>query len=208
MAFTDVQICANALVRLGASPIQSFDEGTDIATTCGSVYSMKKEYMLASYPWRFTKKYIQLSRLVVPPTAHWTYQYTLPADRITAGLPVVYATNDTYSIPIQNYTIVGNVLMTHNPEVWIQYQAMIDEAFFAPYFTELMTYVMMDELCFNVTDNATLKTLINQQTYGPPSAAGAGGLYGKAMNLDSRDNPTTMILDSVLLEARFGNGAV
>lgn len=207
MAFTAVQICSNALIRLGASPIQSFTEGTDIATTCDTIYSMKKEFMLASYPWRFTKKFIQLSRLVTAPTAQWTYQFTLPADRITAGLPAVYSTGGTYAIPVQDYTIIGNVLMTHQPEAWVEYQAMVDESLWAPYFVELMTYIMMDELCFNVSDNANLKQIIQQTAYGTPSAGGVGGLYGKAMNLDSRDNPTTMILDSVLLEARFGNGA-
>ena len=203
MAFTDVQICSNALLRLGATPIQSFDEGTDIATTCDNLYQMKKEYMLAAYPWRFTKKYAQLSRLTAAPTAQWTYQFNLPADRLTAGLPIVYATDRTYAIPVQNYTIVGKVLMTHQPEIWIQYQAIVDESLWAPYFVELMTYVMMDELCFNVTDNTSLKQTIQYTTYGTPSADGVGGLYGKAMGLDSRDNPTTRVLDSVLLEARF-----
>ncbi len=204
MAFTDIQICSNALVRLGAQAIQSFDEGTDIATTCGTVYSMKKEFMLAAYPWRFTKKYAQLSRLTAAPTAQWTYQFNLPADRITAGLPTVYTDERTYAIPIQDYTIIGNVLMSHQPKLWVEYQATVDEALWAPYFVELMTYVMMDELCFNVTDNSSLKQQINLETYGPPSGGGVGGIYGKAMNLDSRDNPTTQVLDSVLLEARFG----
>lgn len=205
MAFTAVQICSNALIRLGASPIQSFTEGTDIATSCQTVYSMKKDYLLAAYPWRFTMKYIQLSRLAEAPTAQWAYQFTLPADRLTSGLPAVYATGGTYALPVQDYTIIGNVIMTNQPELWVEYQAMVDEAFWAPYFVELMTYAMMDELCFNVTDNASLKQSINITTYGVPSAEGAGGLFGKAMNLDSRDNPTTMILDSVLLEARFGS---
>jgi hypothetical protein len=204
MAFTDTEICSNALIRLGADPIQSFTEGTDIATTCGTIYKMKKEFMLAAYPWRFTKKYIQLSRLTAPPTAQWTYQFNLPADRLTAGLPAVYSTGRTYAIPVQEYTIVGNVLMSHHPELWVQYQATVDESLWAPYFVELMTYVMMDELCFYVTDNASLKQQINLVAYGPPSGGGVGGIYGKAMNLDSRDNPTTMVLDSVLLEARFG----
>ena len=204
MAFTAVEICSNALVRLGASPIQSFTEGTDIATTCESVYNMKKDFMLAAYPWRFTKKYAQLSRLTAPPVAQWTYQFTLPSDRITSGLPTVYASESTYAIPVQDYTIIGDVLMTHLPELWVEYQADVKEAIWAPYFVELMTYVLMDELCFYVTDNAALKQQINLTTYGAPSAGGVGGIYGKAMNLDSRDNPTIQILDSVLLEARLG----
>ena len=207
MAFTAVQICSNALIRLGAQPIQSFTEGTDIATTCSSVYDMKKEYMLASYPWRFTKKFTQLSRLTASPTAQWEYQYVLPTDRVSAGFCAAFSSEDVGAIPIQDYTIVGNVLMSDNDEVWVEYQYLPDESVWAPYFTELMVNVMMDELVFNVTDNAGLKQNIQMNTYGVPSEFGVGGLYGKAMALDSRDNPTTFVLDSILLEARFGNGA-
>ena len=99
MSFTDVQICANALVRLGAEPIQSFDDGTQISTTCDSIYKFKKEYMLAVYPWRFTMKFIQLSRLVTAPTAQWQYQYALPADRVSSGMPAVFQSDGVSEIP-------------------------------------------------------------------------------------------------------------
>lgn len=204
MAFTAIQICSNALVRLGANPIQSFDEGTDIATICDSIYTSKKEYMLAVYPWRFTKKFVQLSRNTATPTAQWSYQFTLPADRIMAGFAAVYTSATVGSVPIQDYTIVGNKLMSNCDTLYVEYQAMVDESLWAPHFVELMITVMMDEVCFAVTDNVGLKQTIETKLYGIPSEFGVGGLFGRAMSLDSRDNPTTMVLDSVLLEARFG----
>lgn len=204
MAFTAIQICSNALVRLGANPIQSFDEGTDIATICDSIYTMKKDYMLAMYPWRFTKKFAQLSRSTTTPTAQWSYQFVLPADRATSGFAAVYTSATAGAVPIQDYTIIGNRLMSNCPELYVEYQAIVDESLWAPYFVELMIHVMMDEMCFAVTDNVGLKTSIEYKTYGIPSEYGVGGLLGRAMGLDSRDNPTTMVLDSILLEARFG----
>ena len=71
-----------------------------------------------------------------------------------------------------------------------------------------MVNVMMVELSFLVTDNASLRQELNTMTYGVPSEFGVGGVYGKAMQLDSRDNPTVQILDDILLEARFGGGAI
>lgn len=208
MAYTAIEVCSNALIRLGAQPIQSFTEGTDIATACSAIYNMKKEFMLASYPWRFTKKFTQLSRLVAAPTAQWTYQYSLPADRISAGLPAVFTSSTVGSYPIINYTIVGNKLMSDEPEIWVEYQANVDESVWPPYFVELMTFVMMDELCTNVTDNTGLKQTIQANTYGIPSEYGVGGLYGRAMSLDSRDNPTLQMYNNSLLEARFGQGGM
>jgi len=208
MAFTAVEICANALVRLGATPIQSFTEGTDIATSCSSIYNMKKNYMLAVYPWRFTKKFIQLSRLTVAPTAQWTYQYALPADRVSSGFATVFTSATAGSSPIQDYTIVGNVLMSDETELWVEYQADVDESIWAPYFVELMVSIMMVELSFLVTENANLRQELTTMTYGLPSEFGVCGIYGKAMALDSRDNPTVQVLDDILLEARFGGGAI
>ena len=208
MAFTSVEICANALVRLGATPIQSFNEGTDIATSCQSIYKMKKAYMLAAYPWRFTKKFAQLSRLTQVPKAQWSYQFNLPSDRVTSGLPTVFISDDVDANPIQDYTIIGNVLMSDEPELWIEYQEDVDESLWAPYFTELMVSIMMVELSFLIADNASLRQELTTMTYGIPSEFGVGGIYGKAMALDSRDNPTIQVLDDILLEARFGGGAV
>lgn len=208
MAFTAVEICANALVRLGATPIQSFTEGTDIATSCDNIYKMKAAYMLAIYPWRFTKKFAQLSRLTASPTAQWKYQFNLPADKLTAGLPTVFISSSVSSRPIQAYTIIGDVLMCDEDTLWVEYQADVDESEWAPYFTELMVSVMMVELSFLITDNASLRQELTTMTYGIPSEFGVGGVYGKAMALDSRDNPTIQVLDDILLEARFGGGAI
>jgi hypothetical protein len=204
MAFTDVQICANALIRLGAHPIQSFDEGTDIATACDNIYKMKSDYMLSSYPWRFTMKFMQLSRTVAKPVAQWEHQFTLPADRIQSGPPAVYGSDGIMELPMKNYNIVGIHLVSNNPVIWVKYQSRVDESEWSPYFVELMTYVMMGELAVLVTDNASLKQTVDATTYGIPSEYGVGGLYGKAMALDSRDNPTTRLLDDTLLGARFG----
>jgi len=208
MSYTAVQICANALVRLGASPIQSFTEGTDIATSCSSIYNFKKDYMLSVYPWNFTKKFSQLSRLTAAPTAQWKYQFALPADKTMAGMIAVFTSASVGALPIQDYTLVGNVLMCDQTTLYVEYQADVDESLWAPYFVELMVNIMMVELSFLVTDNASLRQELNTMTYGVPSEYGVGGVYGKAMQLDSRDNPTVQILDDILLEARFGGGAI
>lgn len=204
MALTDVQICANALVRLGAQPIQSFDDGTDIATFCDTIYDAKKKYLLSSYPWRFSMKFMQLSRDATAPTAQWDYQYTLPADRVQSGFPEVYTSDDTNATPIRSFDIVGNKLMTNEDEIWVKYQYNVDETLWPEYFTELMVMVMKAELAQLVTDNTQLYQEIKLEVYGTPSEGGFGGLVNIARSLDSRDNPTTYITDFSLVNARIG----
>lgn len=203
MALTNIAICANALVRLGARPITSFSDGTDIATFCETIYTQKKKFLLSSYPWRFSMKYAQLSRLSDSPDAQWDYQFTLPADRVQAGMPVVYTSEDVGAAPIRDYEIVGNVLMTDEDEIWVKYQYNVDEALWPEYFTELMINVMKTELAYVVTDNAQLYQELKLEVYGTPSEGGFGGMVNMARNLDSRDNPTTYITDFTLINARF-----
>jgi hypothetical protein len=204
MALTDVEICANALVRLGAQPIQSFSDGTDVATFCETIYNQKKKYLLSSYPWRFSMKYLQLSRDSAAPTAQWSYQYTMPADRIQSGMPAVYTSSDVGAGSIRSFEIIGNKLMTDETEIWVQYQYDVDESLWPEYFTELMIMVMKVELAQLVTDNTQLYQETKLEVYGTPSEGGFGGLVNITRNLDSRDNPTIYITDFTLVNARFG----
>jgi len=199
-----IQICSNALIRLGELPIQSFDDGTDKATTCKAVYPIKRDYMLASYPWRFSMEFMQLSRMTASPTAQWEYQFALPADRVQGGFPEVYSSEAVGARPIRDYKIVGNVLMTSSDEIWVKYQYQVDESLWPPYFTELMISVMKAELTLLISDNQGLDQQNRMEVYGTPTQGGQGGMVGQAMFLDSRDNGTIMVQDFSLINARFG----
>lgn len=203
MALTSVQICANALVRLGATPITSFDDGTDVATFCQTIYNQKKKFILSSYPWQFSFKFAQLSRQTATPSMQWEYQYTLPADRIMTGFPAVYTDDDVGARPIREFAIVGNVLMSDEPTLYVKYQYDVDESLWPEYFTELMINIMKVELAYLVTDNTQLYQELKLEVYGTPTEGGFGGLVNMTRNLDSRDNPTTYITDFTLINARF-----
>ena len=204
MALTDVQICANALIRLGAQPIQSFSEETDLAAICSSVYPIKMEYLLSVFPWNFSLKFVQLSRMTTPPDMQYQYQFALPADRVIGGFPAVYLDNTVSSSPISDYRMVGNVLLANEDEIWVEYQYMVNEALWPYYFTELMINVMKAELCFIVTENSSYCSMLQEEVFGNPSDMNQGGLLAQAMFLDSRDNPTQQIADFSLIDARFG----
>lgn len=205
MGLNDIEICANALVRLGAIPIQSFDDATDIATACKTIYFSKKKYILSSYPWRFSMKFIQLSRDVMPPDAQWRYQFTLPSDRIQSGFPAVYTSNSIGANTINDWTIIGNKLMTNEKEIWVKYQYDVEESLWPEYFIELMIKIMQVELVQIVTDNTQLYQELKYEVYGVPSDGGFGGLVNMVQNIDSRDTPTTYIKDFALTDARVLN---
>ncbi len=90
---TDIKICSDALLMLGANPISSFTEGTDEANICDRLYPDIKIKTLASYPWSFSFKKVQLARLITTPTNEYKYEYQMPSDMV--GVPrAVYDTAD------------------------------------------------------------------------------------------------------------------
>jgi len=204
MAYTSIEICSNALLRLGAHPIQSFTEGTDIATACGNIYPMKARYILNSYPWRFSMKYAQLSRLSTTPSMQWKYQYNLPSDRIQDGFAGVYLTTNYNDIPFKNFELVGEHLLCNEEPIYVKYQQIVSEDNFPPYFRELMVGIMMVELAFLVTDNLGIRQEVKLEVYCTPSENGVGGLMGMARQIDSRDTPILTMNTDLLLAARFG----
>lgn len=80
MTTTSISICNEALSMIGAKTIQSFDENSENARRCASIYGSTRKALLRLHPWSFAKKRVQLS----PVTTHQSFGYAnafpLPAD--------------------------------------------------------------------------------------------------------------------------------
>lgn len=201
---TAIEICSQALVRLGAVPIQSFGDGSDVATACNIIYPQKVDFHLNAYPWRFSiHPGVQLSRLTEAPQAQWKYQFSLPPDRIQDGPVGVFLSNSPGELPFKRFAILGDRLFADEPEIWVKYQYKVGEESFPPYFTELMIGVMTVELCYLVTDNTGIRQELKLEVYGTPSQQGEGGLVRSARWADSRDTPTQVVDSDAFLAVRF-----
>lgn len=77
---TEVEICSNALVLLGASPIASLNEPTDRAQRAANLYPSVRRSVLRAHPWNCATKRVVLSPDEQPPEFGWTYRFRLPGD--------------------------------------------------------------------------------------------------------------------------------
>lgn len=99
MAITQFDVITRAMVKIGAQPVQSFEEDTDEAGVAQILYQGIKDRMISSYPWRFAEVDVVLSKLVAAPTdPTYTAQYQLPSDFLealeilrVAGSPIDWA---------------------------------------------------------------------------------------------------------------------
>ena len=111
---TDVSICSQALLLLGANQITSFADGTAPSSICSVLYPRVKAQTLGMYPWSFTLTKQQIGRLTTAPTNVYLYAYQLPSDMFNGVPRAVYASLSTGTLPkITEYEIQGDQLFTN-----------------------------------------------------------------------------------------------
>lgn len=200
---TKLSICSDALILLGASPLSSFSEGTDAAQICDRLYDDLKDSLIASYPWSWSFKKVQLARLTSTPVSEWKYQYALPGDTI-AGVKAVFNTNNPGARPISHgWEIHDSHLDTNEETIYVDYQYSVNESQIPTYFVQLMKYAMAAEIAETVTDQITKAQYFEQKAYGSPQENRRGGFFRQAANIDGSSKQVEAIEDFTLINVRY-----
>lgn len=199
---TDLSICSDALILLGAAPLSSFTEGSDTAQACDRLYPDVRDTILSTYVWSWTLKKSQLARLSTNPVNEWSYAYQLPGDMLSGAL-AVFETNSTVERSRRyGWEIYGDQLYTNMETVYIDYQSNVSESKMPPYFVRLLRTALASELAIVVTDQASKADYFRAMAYGSPGDSGRGGMMREAMNIDARGQSTQIVEDYSLIEVR------
>lgn len=199
---TDISICSDALIALGAAPISSFTEGTDSAQACDRLYPDLRDTLLSTYVWSWSLKKVQLARLSANPLNEWEYAYQLPGDQLTGAL-AVFETDGTDQRSVRyGWEIYGDELYSNMETVFIDYQATVAESNMPPYFVRLLRNALAAELAIVITDQAQKADYFRAITYGSAVDNGRGGLMREAMNIDARGQSTQIVEDYSLIQVR------
>jgi hypothetical protein len=199
---TDLSVCSDALILMGASPISSFTEGTDAAQACDRLYPDLRDTLLSTYHWTWNVKKVQLSQLSTPPLNEFEHAYQLPGDMLS-GVLALFDSSENHEYPIRyGWEIYGDQLFTDLDEVYIDYQSSINESKMPPYFINVLKYAMAAELSVVITDQIAKADYYRAVAYGTPGENGRGGLMRQAMNIDSRGRLSPVIEDYSLIDVR------
>ena len=101
MATSKVDICARALVMIGAQPISSFTDGSTEALVASNVYEDILQASLTRHRWKFATNQKALSLLSTAPVGRYEFAYQLPAD--PGVLQINTLTVNDYIIPYTRY---------------------------------------------------------------------------------------------------------
>ena len=198
---TDIRICSDALLMLGAKAISSFNEGTSASNTCDRLYPGIKYSTLQSYPWSFSFKKVQLAQTVNTPVNQYRYEYQLPSDRLGA-IRRAYNSTAIGSGTFTDWVIQGDKLLTNETTIVIDYQYAPTESEMPAYFVQLLKYMMTWHLADPMTDQVSKTQYWQQVAVGAPSENNRGGYFRTAMVVDGQGNTTQAFEDFSLIEVR------
>lgn len=204
MATPKVELVNQALRLIGSEAITSFDEQSDLAETCSSLFDDTINALQSSYPWRFTLEKQQLSRLLDPPINEWTYAHALMPGQLL--LRQLFPSAQVGARPVTEYEVFGTRVFSHQPTLWADYQVARDPATWPAYFRNLARHALAAVLAIPVAESAERADYYDRKAFGSPSEGRTGGLMGEARRLDAQQQPPQMVDNFPLIAARQGGG--
>lgn len=188
MALSDIALCSRALIRLGAQPITSFDDGTAESEIAGALYSVVRDALLSAYGWSFAVGQAGLSQLESAPLADYQYAYQLPSDFLRAMSAGAGGRGRGL-----NYRITRNVLHTNADDVTLTYIFRPEEEEFPPYFDSVLIAKLSAEFCIPVTENTSRAETMARM---------ADIEFQRARQIDAQQDSPVAIEDFSLISAR------
>jgi hypothetical protein len=150
MASSDTDICNSALSKVGARRIISLTDDLEEARICSDLYPVRRDMLLRSHPWRFAVTRVELAPVVDVPLFDFSNAFQLPPDCLR-----VLNTNQPYN---SRWKEENGLILCFTPTLMIQYiYRNTDVSKWDANFCEVLSYDLAKEICFPLTQNASLK---------------------------------------------------
>ncbi|EPH0596582.1 MULTISPECIES: hypothetical protein [Klebsiella/Raoultella group] len=185
---SSISICSNALLALGAHPINSFDEASEHARLCSNIYPTVRNDLLRKHPWNCAVKRVVLSPSSTAPAFGFGYQFPLPGDLIRI-LSVGREYEDI------GYRVEGNRLLANQNVIYLRYLFRNeDESTWDSSLVNLAEAFMAAKLAYAVTGSASLRDSLTQE---------AAYLLRQAKSIDGQEEPPETLDGYPTYESRF-----
>ncbi len=188
MALNDVALCARALIRLGAAPITSFEDGTAESEIAGALYAPVCDALLSSYRWSFATGQIKLTALSESPIADYEYAFQLPVDFLTAISCGTGAKGRGV-----NYRITQGQLHCDYDAVTLTYIYRPDEEAFPPFFDAAVIARLSAEFCIPITESTSRAEALFRISEDE---------FARARQIDAQQKSPNYIQDFTLIDIR------
>jgi hypothetical protein len=148
MPFSAVELCAAALMKIGALPIDSLESETVEAACARRLYPMTRDALLCVHPWSFTMAQAHLKAETAAPVADYAFGFALPPDHLrTISLGAKGSGRGL------GYRVQGTNILCDVDEITLTYQRRVDEGELPAFFLPLLVSRLAAELCVPLTEN-------------------------------------------------------
>lgn len=185
---SSVSICSNALLTLGADPINSFDENPGHARLCANLYPSVRDDLLRKHPWNCVVKRVVLSPEASSPVFGFRHQFPLPGD----VLRILSVSRQGEDLP---YRVEGRRLMADPSMLYLSYLFRNeDESTWDAALIHLAEVTLSAKLAYAVTGSASLRDSLTQE---------AAYLLRQAKTIDGQEEPPEILGGFPTLASRF-----
>lgn len=150
MALNDVALASRALIRIGAAPISSFDDGSVEAQVAGALFEPVRDALLSAYSWSFATGQLALTLLEDAPLADYSRAYQLPSDYLRA----LSAGSGTRGRGVR-YRIARGALHSDAADLVLTYVFRPAEEEFPPYFDQALIARLAAEFTIPLTESTS-----------------------------------------------------
>ena len=183
-----VSICSQALILLGAQPINDFGEATDRARIASNLYPDEREQLIRAHTWNCCVKRAVLAPEATAPAFGYARQFLLPGE----CLRLLSVGADGHA---EDYQLEGRHVLYDGTALSVRYLYAPEEALWDKHIVHVMKLRMAWAMAYPITKSSAVRD-------------GAREDYQDALRLakaiDGQENPPEEILDSPLLTARLG----
>jgi len=194
---TEISICSNALLRLGAEPISSFDEGDssgsniERARLASNLWPTVRRQVLRAHPWNVAIKRALLSPDAAPPAFGHTYRFQRPGDWLRT-----VAVGQDEDDRVEWRTEGGYFLCDETPFYLVYVYDNPNPATYDASLVAALEVAMAAAMAYPVTKSTSLAQALSQELQQHLMFA---------RTLDGQDDPPDTLGDFPLYSSRFGN---
>jgi hypothetical protein len=153
MAHSKFDICSDALISIGASPITDFEGGSTESEVAAQLYQRTVENWLSLYGWRFATTDQQLSRLSAAPDTGWDAAYQQPETMLRLNAVKIGG-------KVIDYTRFKDQIhcnAAETDEVWAEWIYYPSEANWPAYFVTLIDYALQKRFAVALAGKLDIK---------------------------------------------------
>lgn len=205
---TPVAVANMALAKIGAAPIQSFDQSLPPGPAVALLYQEVIGGLLSEVPWSFTRQMLALTPLAEtsPDGSQFLlegYQYAYQAPPNLLANPVLYLADPRMADrPYKDIQVIGQAIYANRSPLWALCQARADESVWPPYFVTAAVACLAAELVMPISGNSGLLAAKQEEAWGTPEEKRLGGKLGQAKLADSRSQGSRVLSGNPMIDCR------